>query len=341
MPRTAFLDEAVLEINGGCGGNGAASFRRTRRQPLGGPDGGNGGSGGSVFARAAFGISSLADYVTRNRLIAKNGAHGSSNRKHGASGSDTWIKLPIGTDIHDDLTGNLHASLLEDGNEVMLARGGQGGRGNVTFKTSTNRSPRETTLGEDGEQRLFRLSLRLLADVGLIGLPNAGKSTLLNAITNSASATGAYPFTTLRPQLGVVELEDYSQLTFTDIPGIIEGAAEGAGLGLRFLRHITRATVLLHLVDCASCDAATVLEQIAEVATELEHSEKGDLMNKPRILLLAKIDLLEEEQVHKLATLVQAQHPTVPVCCASSVTGVGLSAMIEQAAILVRARQQA
>ena len=335
MSKAAFVDEAVIQVRGGKGGNGVASFHRTKRQPKGGPDGGDGGAGGSVFAKASSNITTLVDYVYNKNIKADVGKHGSGNRKHGANGKDTYLKFPLGTEIYDEITGNLHASLLTNDQEIILARGGEGGRGNVTFKTSTNRTPKEFTPGEEGEERVFRLSLRLLADVGLIGLPNAGKSSLLNALSNAHSEVDAYPFTTLRPRLGVVDLEDYSQLLVADIPGIVKGASQDVGLGLRFLRHITRAKILLHLVDISSGDLNKIIDTIEEVNTELLASEHK-FETKPTILVLTKTDLLDDKQVKKLTKSIQQQYVDIDVFAVSATKNKGLSKLINQANELVK-----
>lgn len=334
MARAAFLDEAVLEVHGGRGGNGIASFLRTRRQPKGGPDGGNGGDGGGVYAQATYSLSSLADYVMTLRRVGGKGSHGGNKKKHGARGSDLWLNLPVGTDIHDVVTGNLHATLLEEGDSVALARGGEGGRGNVTFKSSINRTPYEATPGLNGEERSYRLSLRLLADVGLLGLPNAGKSSFINCVSNASSAIGDYPFTTLRPHLGVVAMEDFSQLTIADIPGIIRGASQGAGLGLRFLRHVTRTKVLLHMVDCCTAEAATVLQHIEVVMDELRQAGITKLLDQHHLLVLTKIDLLDDAQVAKLMQVIRQNHPDKKVSCISAHSGFGVKQLLREAAKL-------
>lgn len=337
MARAAFLDEAVLEVRGGQGGDGTASFHRTRRQPRGAPDGGSGGAGGSVYARSLAKVGSLADYVARRLLVAGRGGHGGGNQRHGANGDDLWLDMPAGTDIYDAETGDLHASLLADGDVVLLAGGGEGGRGNMSYKSSTNRSPKQVTRGSPGEARIFCLSLRLLADVGLLGLPNAGKSSLLRAVSNSTSAVGEYPFTTLRPYLGMVELDDHSRFKMADIPGIIPGAGAGAGLGLRFLRHVTRTKALLHLVDCGAGGVAEVDGQVAAVHAELAQADdSGALLGKPRLLVLSKVDKLDRATTRKLARHLRRLHPELSIHCVSSRTGQGVASLVATVARLLR-----
>ena len=292
MARSAFLDETVIEVQGGKGGNGSASLHRTKRQPRGGPDGGNGGDGGDVFAKADIGVNSLYDFVSKRSYRAEAGKDGGSKKCHGSNGKDVELRMPVGTEVHDEATGALHASLLDGGQRVLLVHGGHGGRGNVTFKSSTNRTPRERTLGGDGDCQTFRLTLRLLADVGLIGLPNAGKTTFLNTVADANAQIGDYPFTTLKPHLGVVELEDYSQLTFADMPGLIAGAAQGIGLGTRFLRHVSRTTALLHFVDASSGSVEEIRAQHDLLVAEIVDADLSELLDKPRVLVLSKADLL-------------------------------------------------
>ena len=243
-----FIDEARIEVHAGKGGNGAATFRREKYVPRGGPDGGDGGRGGSVWARADRNVNTLIDYRFARIHRADNGGKGMGSDCNGRAGSDIELRMPVGTVIRDADSGALVADLAKDGERALLVRGGAGGLGNIHFKSSVNRAPRQFTRGEPGEVRKLALELRVLADVGLLGLPNAGKSTFLNATTNAAAKVGDYPFTTLRPQLGVVRHKG-REFVLADIPGLIEGAAEGAGIGDRFLCHVERCRVLLHLVD--------------------------------------------------------------------------------------------
>ena len=246
------------------------------------------------------------------------------------------LKVPIGTDIFDDETGALHASLLSDGESALLASGGLGGRGNVTFKSSTNRTPIQHQPGQSGDERKFRMALRILADVGLLGLPNAGKSTLLNALTNAKSKTGVYPFATLRPQLGVAELKDFSQLVIADLPGLVEGASEGVGLGTRFLMHATRTNVLLHLVDASSADVDTIIAKQKIIINELALLGNAAIDAKPYLLILNKIDLLEEGVAQDLVAKLRKGLKSNLVFAISSLERTGTSELLEEVALLAR-----
>ena len=249
-----FVDEARLKVQAGNGGRGSTSFRREKFVPLGGPDGGDGGAGGSVFLRAAPGINTLVDYRIERTFKAQSGEPGGSRDCTGRGGEDLYIPVPIGTTVRDADTGEELGDLTREGDDLMVARGGKGGWGNQRFKSSTNRSPRQFGPGLPGEKRLLELELKLIADVGLLGLPNAGKSTLIRAVSAARPKVADYPFTTLHPNLGVVSVGQHRSFVMADIPGLIEGAAEGAGLGIRFLRHLQRTGVLLHLVDIAPPD---------------------------------------------------------------------------------------
>src|SRR6267142_969441 len=249
-----FIDEAKIEVHAGKGGDGAASFRRERSVPRGGPDGGDGGRGGSVWARADRNVNTLIDYRFARIHRAQNGGKGGGADCNGRAGSDIELRMPVGTVIRDAASGALVADLARDGERALLARGGQGGLGNLHFKSSVNRAPRQFTRGERGEDRDLALELRVLADVGLLGLPNAGKSTFIRAVSSARPKVADYPFTTLNPSLGVVRVGDASSFVIADIPGLIEGAAEGAGLGHQFLRHLQRTRLLLHLIDIAPFD---------------------------------------------------------------------------------------
>jgi GTP-binding protein len=319
-----FVDEASIRVEAGHGGNGCVSFRREKYIPKGGPDGGNGGDGGSVYLRVDEGTNTLADFRFRRRFKAANGRGGAGKDRTGASGEDLYIDVPKGTVIADIDTEETLGDLAEAGQSLMVAKGGQGGRGNATFKSSINRAPRQSTPGERGEARHLKLSLKLLADVGLLGAPNAGKSTLTRALSAARPKVADYPFTTLHPQLGVVSVGDEASFVVADIPGLIEGASDGAGLGIQFLRHLERNRLLLHLVDIGSEPESTdPLEAIQTVAAEVgRYSEK--LATLPRWLVLNKIDLVAADQREKvIADIVSELDWQGPVFAISAATGEG------------------
>ena len=284
-----FIDEAKIEVHAGKGGDGAATFRREKYVPRGGPDGGDGGRGGSVWARADRNVNTLIDYRFARIHRAENGARGMGSDCNGRAGRDIELRFPVGTVVRDDGDGGLVADLARDGERALLARGGSGGLGNLHFKSSVNRAPRQFTRGEPGESRSFALELRVLADVGLLGLPNAGKSSFVRAVSSARPKVADYPFTTLNPSLGVVRVGGTS-FVVADIPGLIEGAAEGAGLGLQFLRHLSRTRLLLQLVDLSEDDPA---QAARTVAAELRKYDPA-LHRKPRWLVFNKIDLVED-----------------------------------------------
>lgn len=301
-----FFDEAKIEVLAGDGGNGAASFRREKYIPLGGPDGGDGGRGGSIWAVADRNLNTLIDYRYKRVFRAQRGENGRGADCYGKGGDDLELRVPVGTSITDLNTGELIADLDADGRRMLIAKGGQGGLGNLHFKSSTNRAPRKSTPGEEGERRELRLELKVLADVGLLGQPNAGKSTFIRAVSAARPKVADYPFTTLHPNLGVVRVDDNRSFVIADIPGLIEGAAEGAGLGHQFLRHLQRTRVLLHLVDIAPFDPGTdPLRDAKAIVTELKKYDEA-LYNKPRWLLINKIDLVpEDERKARIAALVK------------------------------------
>ena len=287
-----FVDEASIEVAAGKGGDGSASFRREKFVPLGGPDGGDGGAGGDVILVADPGLNTLADFRHARTFRAQNGKPGAGRQKTGRGGEDVHIKVPLGTLVYAEDTGERIGDLTTPGAQLLVARGGRGGLGNVHFKSSTNRAPRRTVPGQSGERRSLRLELQVLADVGLLGLPNAGKSTLLSRLSAAHPRVADYPFTTLYPHLGVVRLGPDSSFVMADIPGVIEGAAEGAGLGLQFLRHLSRTGLLLHLVEIEPLHG-TVVEQVRQVEAELA-KYSAELAGKPRWLVLTKADVLGE-----------------------------------------------
>src|SRR5437773_2967964 len=294
-----FIDEASIEVIAGNGGNGVVSFRREKYVPRGGPDGGDGGRGGSIYAIADRNINTLIDYRYARIHRAKSGENGRGADQYGRGADDIVLRMPVGTVIIDADTKDLIADLSADGMRALVARGGKGGLGNLHFKSSVNRAPRQHTPGEKGEQRRLRLELRVLADVGLLGMPNAGKSTLIRAISAARPKVADYPFTTLAPQLGVVRTDTERSFVIADIPGLIEGAAEGAGLGHQFLRHLQRTRLLLHLVDLAPFDPdADPVRDARAIVRELDKYDPA-LSAKPRWLVLNKLDLIPKTERKK------------------------------------------
>ncbi len=302
-----FIDEAKIEVVAGKGGNGAVSFRREKFVPRGGPDGGDGGKGGSVFAVADENVNTLVEYRFVKRYQAKNGEKGHGSDRYGKGADDIELHMPVGTLIRDTDTGELLADLTHHGQRVCVARGGKGGLGNIHFKSSVNRAPKQSTPGEEGEARTLQLELKVLADVGLLGMPNAGKSTLIRAVSAARPKVADYPFTTLHPNLGVVRMDENHSFVMADIPGLIEGAAEGAGLGHRFLKHLSRTGLLLHVVDLAPFDEN--VSPAAEALALIEELRKYDeeLYDKPRWLVLNKLDMLPPEEVEERAAEFLAQ----------------------------------
>jgi GTP-binding protein len=316
-----FIDEAKIEIHAGNGGNGAASFRREKYVPRGGPDGGDGGKGGSVWAVADRNINTLVDYRFARIHRAENGVRGMGSDCDGRAGRDIELRVPVGTVIRDEDHGALVADLARDGARALLARGGQGGLGNVHFKSSVNRAPRQFTRGEPGESRNLALELRVLADVGLLGLPNAGKSSFLRAVSSARPKVADYPFTTLDPSLGVARVGEAS-FVLADIPGLIEGASEGAGLGHQFLRHLARTRLLLHIVDLTESNAA---RDIRAIAAELKKYSHG-LERKPRWLVFNKADAVDDAdlRIRKTVSTLRWKRPWFKV---SALSGEGCAAV--------------
>jgi GTPase len=296
-----FVDEAIVKVQAGNGGRGCLSFRREKSAPFGGPDGGDGGLGGSVFLRAAEGINTLADFRIQRTFKAPSGEGGSGNDCTGHGGDDLYVAVPVGTVVRDTDTGEQLGDLKIAGETLKVAQGGKGGWGNTRFKSSTNRAPRQFGSGLPGEKRTLGLELKVIADVGLLGLPNAGKSTLIRSVSAARPKVADYPFTTLYPNLGVVYCGEHRSFVMADIPGLIEGAADGAGLGIRFLKHLQRTRVLLHLVDMLPSDPdADPVRDARAIAAELKKFDK-DLAKKPRWLILTKRDLLPDDEAEKLA----------------------------------------
>ncbi|MET0279201.1 MAG: GTPase ObgE [Pseudorhodoplanes sp.] len=331
-----FLDEAKIYIESGAGGNGCVSFRREKFIEFGGPNGGDGGRGGNVIARAVDGLNTLIDYRFRQHHKAERGGNGMGKDRHGANGKDIIIKVPVGTQIYDEDGETLLADLDRVGEEVMLARGGNGGFGNAHFKSSTNRAPRHANPGQPAQERTIWLHLKLIADAGLVGLPNAGKSTFLASVSAAKPKIADYPFTTLHPQLGVFAV-DGREFVMADLPGLIEGAHEGAGLGDRFLGHVERCRVLLHLVDGTAEDVASAYRTVRH---ELESYGEG-LADKPEIVALSKCDAMTDEQITaQLKTLKKVAKKTPLVLSAQSRQGVpeALRALLH---VIDKAREEA
>jgi GTP-binding protein len=335
-----FIDSARIEVRAGDGGNGCVSFRREKYVPRGGPDGGDGGRGGDVILQVDPGLNTLLHVHHRRLIRADSGRHGQGGHKTGASGQDALVPVPPGTVVHDTANGRPLGDLVEHGQRLVVARGGRGGRGNARFATAENRAPRRAESGEAGEQRVLELELKLIADVGLVGLPNAGKSTLLARISAARPKVAAYPFTTLEPYLGVVTASDdeLQTLVVADIPGLIEGAHQGAGLGIQFLRHIERCRVLAHLVDLA--DPAPLPDRVDAIRGELAaYSE--ELHGRPWRLVGTKTDALAERE----ATLVEldrtAREFGVPWCAISAVTGDGIDQLVGMLFELAGKREEA
>jgi GTP-binding protein len=323
-----FVDEATIRVLAGNGGHGCLSFRREKYVERGGPDGGDGGHGGSVYLVADQSLNTLADFRVARKFKAEVGQGGSGRNKTGRSGEDLEVMVPQGTVVHDVDTGELICDLTEAGQRQMVAEGGRGGLGNTRFKSSVNRAPRKTTNGTPGEARHLKLELKVLADVGLLGMPNAGKSTLITAMSQAKPRIADYPFTTLHPNLGVVRVGQLQSFVMADIPGLIEGASEGAGLGIQFLKHLQRTRLLLHLVDIAPIDPdAEPAKEVRAIASELEKFSE-ELANKPRWLVINKIDLLTPEDLEVAREMLMSELDwDGPVFEVSAATGAGTEAL--------------
>ncbi len=327
-----FIDEATIEVHAGKGGDGAASFRREKFVPRGGPDGGDGGRGGSIWATADRNINTLIEYRFARIHKARNGEKGRGADCYGAGADDIELRVPVGTVMTDVDTGQVLADLAHDGERAQLARGGQGGLGNLHFKSSTNRAPRQCTPGQPGESRRLKLELKVLADVGLLGMPNAGKSTFIRAVSAARPKVADYPFTTLQPNLGVVRVDEARSFVIADIPGLIEGAAEGAGLGHQFLRHLARTRLLLHIVDIAPLDPdADPVRDARDIVAELRKYDEA-LFQKPRWLVLNKMDSVpEDERDARVAAFVGSylgDTEDAPVFAISALTGAGCRELV-------------
>ncbi|MGA0433573.1 MAG: Obg family GTPase CgtA [Luminiphilus sp.] len=318
-----FVDEATIEVTAGKGGNGCVSFRREKFVPKGGPDGGDGGDGGSVYIEGDESLNTMIDYRYTRRFRAESGEAGRGRNCSGKSGSDLVLPVPLGTTVLDESSGEILGDIREAGERLLVAQGGFHGLGNTRYKSSINRAPRQSSPGSEGESRQLKLELKVLADVGLLGLPNAGKSTLIRAVSAATPKVADYPFTTLIPNLGVVKVDAYRSFVVADIPGLIEGASEGAGLGIRFLKHLTRNRVLLHLVDVAPLDGGDPGEAACAVIRELE-AFSPTLARRPRWLVLNKTDLVDETLLSECRDrVVAALNWSGPVYTISAVAGRG------------------
>jgi GTP-binding protein len=325
-----FVDEATIDVVAGDGGSGCMSFRREKFIPFGGPNGGDGGRGASVFAMADRNLNTLIDFRYARRHVGRHGEHGRGSDQYGAAAEDIVLRMPLGTIIKDFETDEVIAELLVPDEKVLIAKGGDGGFGNLHFKTSTNRAPRQKTPGWPGEQKKLKLELRVLADVGLLGMPNAGKSTLIAAISNARPKIADYPFTTLHPNLGVVRVAAEQSFVVADIPGLIEGASDGAGLGHLFLRHLQRTHLLLHVVDFAPFDEAVdPVAQAKSIVAELRKYDES-LFDKPRWLVLNKLDMVPaEERAQRVKDFIQRFKWKGPVFEISALTREGCESLIQ------------
>jgi len=327
-----FVDEARIEVRAGKGGHGCVSFRREKYIPKGGPDGGDGGDGGSIWLEADPGLNTLVDFRHARAFQARNGQPGQGRQRTGKSAADVIVRVPPGTIVRNVETDEVIGDLTAVGERLLVATGGIGGKGNIHFKSSVNQTPRQFTEGTPGETRQLHLELRVLADVGLLGFPNAGKSTLISAVSRARPRIADYPFTTLHPNLGVVALEPGRSFVIADIPGIIEGAAEGAGLGHRFLKHLQRTSLLLHLVEIQPIDGSNPAGQVRALERELARFDP-DLMQRPRWLVITKIDQLAENEIERAAqAIVEDLDWHQPWYAISAVSGAGLKAMISRIA---------
>ncbi|WP_077001506.1 Obg family GTPase CgtA [Variovorax sp. KK3] len=336
-----FVDEAFIDIAAGDGGNGCVSFRHEKYKEFGGPDGGDGGRGGHVFAVADVNLNTLVDFRFSRRHEARRGQHGMGSDMFGAAGDDITLKMPVGTVISDAETGEVLFELLTPGEKLVIAKGGDGGFGNLRFKSAINRAPRQKTPGWAGERKSLKLELKVLADVGLLGMPNAGKSTLITAVSNARPRIADYPFTTLHPNLGVVRVGPEQSFVVADLPGLIEGAAEGAGLGHQFLRHLQRTRLLLHVVDLAPFDDTDPVAQAKAIVGELKKYDAA-LYDKPRWLVLNKLDMIPvEERAAKVKDFVRRLRFKGSVFEISALTREGCEPLVQAVYQHVKAEQVA
>jgi GTP-binding protein len=327
-----FVDEAEIRVEAGDGGNGCVGFRREKFVPFGGPDGGDGGDGGSVYLVATENLNTLVDFRYHSVFRAERGQNGMGGNCTGRAGADCFVQVPTGTQVFDADTDENLGDLVEEGQTLLVAKGGWHGLGNTRFKSSTNRAPRQSTPGKPGEKRNLRLELKLIADVGLLGMPNAGKSSLIRAVSAARPKVADYPFTTLHPNLGVVRVDDQRSFVMADIPGLIEGAAEGAGLGIQFLKHLSRTRLLLHLVDVEPYESEEdPITSARKVIAELEKWGEG-IDEKPRWLILNKIDILPDDEVEaRCREIIEGLGWTGPVFRISALRGDGLQELTYRA----------
>ena len=326
-----FVDEASIIVEAGNGGNGCLSFRREKYVPKGGPDGGDGGHGGSVYLIGDDALNTLIDFKYQRFYKAQNGQPGQGRQMSGRAGEDLHVKVPVGTTVIDEDTLEVIADVTAEGQVVLVAQGGRRGLGNIHFKSSTNRAPRRTTPGTEGERRKLRLEMKVMADVGLLGLPNAGKSTLIRAVSAAKPKVANYPFTTLVPNLGVVKIGTHEHFVMADVPGLIEGASDGAGLGLRFLKHLTRTRLLLHVVDAAPFDESDPVAAVEAIAQELEQFSQT-LAELPRWLVINKLDLLPaEDREARVADIVSRLGWQGPVFRISAISSDGTGELVQAA----------
>tara|TARA_Y100000816_G_scaffold187805_1_gene136622 strand:- start:30679 stop:31689 length:1011 start_codon:yes stop_codon:yes gene_type:complete len=323
-----FIDEAVIEISSGDGGNGCLSFRREKFIPKGGPDGGDGGKGGDINFIAKESLHTLQDFKLKRKYKAKNGGQGKGKNMHGKDGIDTLLEVPMGTILINDETDEILCDLINSNQLYTAVRGGKGGLGNARFKSSTNRAPRKTTEGKNGEIVKVRLELKVLADVGLLGKPNAGKSTLISKISSAKPKIADYPFTTLSPNLGVVKINSYSSFVVADIPGLIPGASEGIGLGIDFLKHLSRVEILLHLIDIEGGDLNKIKKDYDDINAELK-GFGNELSQKEQWVVISKIDKLSKSEINSLKKEAKKLFSRKNVFYVSSITGEGLKKIIE------------
>lgn len=333
-----FVDEAPIVVQAGKGGNGCLSFRREKYIERGGPDGGDGGDGGSVYLEADENINTLVDFRYQRNYRAKTGSGGSGRNCTGAKGDDLTLRVPVGTTILNEETEELVGDLTKHGERMLVAQGGFHGLGNARFKSSINRAPRQTSDGSDGEIKPLKLELKLLADVGTLGLPNAGKSTFIRSVSAAEPKVADYPFTTLIPSLGVVKVQQHRSFVVADIPGLIEGASDGAGLGIRFLKHLTRCRILLHMVDVYPIDGSDPVENARSIVRELERFSAG-LSQRPRWLVINKCDLLAKDEIEvRKQAIVDGLNWTGPVYTISAINNMGTKALCEDLLIYLEER---